>query len=113
MTPKYLYKILSFENWKESQNLPFIYLSNDDDDFIHLATEDQLERIIKKFWGSTPEFIVLKIETNNLVGKLVYEANPGGSNKYYHLYEGKIPRSSVIEVKSIKNNNNNAHQSLN
>lgn len=69
---------------------------------LYTSKEDQLDRIIEKYWTDTPEFIVLKIYIDKLPGRLVYEANPGGSNKYYHLYNGSIPLNAVFELKTIR-----------
>lgn len=99
--PKYLFKVLSDENWKASQGMESLKLSNEDQEFIHLATEDQLGRIVQKYWADVAQFIVLKINAEKLSGRLVYEANPGGSNKYYHLYNGSIPLSSIVESKTF------------
>lgn len=98
MTPRYLYKVLSVEDWKKSQGMESVKLADADHDFIHLAREDQLERIVKKYWSTVPEYIVLKIDTTKLPGNLVFEANPGGENKYYHLYDGSIPLKAVIDA---------------
>lgn len=98
-SPQYLYKILSLKNWQATQNSKTVQLSTDDDEFIHLSTEDQLERIIKKYWTNVPELVVLKIDSSKLEGELLFEANPGGSNKYYHLYNGFIPFNSIVESK--------------
>ena len=105
ITPQYLYKIISFENWNASQGNQNVALSKDDEACIHFAKEDQLERIAAKYWSAAvaPEYIVLKVETARLVGKLVYETNPNGSNKYFHLYEGSIPVGAVADVQMIKN----------
>ncbi len=100
--PEYLYKVLSSEDWKSSQSLDFILLPKEDEEFIHFSLEDQLGRIAEKHWSNVPEYVVLKIETNQLFGRLVYEANPGGTNKYYHLYGGSIPLKAVVEVKIYK-----------
>lgn len=103
VAPKYLFKILSLEDWKESQGKEFVKLSTEDRDFIHLAKEDQLDKIIDKYWSKVPDFIVLKVDAAKLPGKLILEANPGGTNKYYHLYEGSIPSSAVVEAIHKKN----------
>ena len=100
--PTYLYKVLTIDDWKESHFLKSVKLSEADENFIHFSTENQLERIIEKYWAHLPHFIVLKIDPIKLVGKLVYEVNPGGLNKYYHLYEGSIPLNSIVELKVIK-----------
>ena len=100
--PKYLYKILSKENWESSQNKSILVLSSNDEVFIHLAKEDQLQKILDKHWNNVSNYVVLKLETNKLNGTLLYETNPGGTTKYYHLYNGKIPHSSIVDVKVVK-----------
>lgn len=96
--PKYLYKVLSLENWKKSEAKMYIALPKEDFAFIHFSTAGQLDRIIEKFWSNAPAYVVLKIDVNKLIGKLVFEANPGGTNKYYHLYDGHIPMNAIHEV---------------
>ena len=100
-TPQFLYKILSIENWQQSKRLPTLELGPDDQAFIHLATEDQLERILEKYWKKEKTFVILRIDTKKLKGKLVFEANPGGANRYYHLYDGAIPLEAVVESRLI------------
>lgn len=98
-TPKYLYKILSKHNWQSTQEKKIVALSADDDAFIHFSKEDQLERILGKYWSEEAEAVILKIDSSRLQGRLVYETNPGGSAKYYHLYEGVIPFQAIVESK--------------
>jgi uncharacterized protein (DUF952 family) len=100
-TPKYLYKVLKVRDWKESQRKGIVQLANDDKSFVHLATGDQVSRIVGKFWINIPEYVILKIDTSRLKGRLVFEANPDGTNKYYHLYDGSIPLDAVIHAKEI------------
>lgn len=97
-TPAFLYKVLSLEDWKKSQGRETLQLSSADAEFIHFSREDQLDRIIQKYWAGDSEYVVLKVETAKLPGKLVFETNPGGTAKYYHLYDGSIPLDSV-EIK--------------
>lgn len=98
--PTYLYKVVSMENWETT--CKNVSLSKEDESFIHLSTQEQLDHILKKFWADAPGYVVLKLETSRLKGKLVLESNPGGTNKYYHLYEGEIPLSAVVEMKAVK-----------
>lgn len=100
-TPTYLFKILSWDHWQDSQGKSALILSADDDAFIHFSKEDQLDRILSKYWSDVPQFVVIKIAPGRLEGEMVYEANPGGSAKYYHLYQGRVPFSSIIEAKII------------
>ena len=93
----HLYKILSLKNWQNSQSQEILALSDDDKEFIHFSTHEQLERILQKYWADGGEYIVLKVDSEKLLGRLVFEANPGGVNKYYHLYDGAIPLRAVEE----------------
>ncbi|HSX37592.1 MAG TPA: DUF952 domain-containing protein [Chlamydiales bacterium] len=91
--PVYLYKVLTLDDWAKSREE--VHLSSMDADFIHFSTEEQLSGIIAKYWSGVSEYVVLKVETSKLRGELILEANPGGTNKYYHLYHGSIPLSAV------------------
>lgn len=100
-SPQYLYKILSLGNWQATQSRKTAQLSAEDDAFIHLSTQDQLERIIGKYWADAPQLVILKIDSNKLEGRLVFETNPGGAAKYYHLYDGFIPLNSIFESRIV------------
>ena len=100
-TPPFLYKILSLSHWQATQRGNIVCLSADDDAFIHFSKEDQLERILQKYWADAPQVVILKIDTKKLKGDLVLESNPGGTAKYYHLYKGYIPFNSIAESKVV------------
>jgi uncharacterized protein (DUF952 family) len=63
MTPQCLYKILSIKDWRISQSMDVVDLTDADQDFIDLAREDQLDKIWKKYWDKDPEYVLLKIDT--------------------------------------------------
>lgn len=111
-TPQYLYKILSLRHWHATQNQHNVVLPGSDEAFIHLATEDQVERIIAKFWADAPQVVILKIDVQKLIGRLVFESNPGGSTRYYHLYNGFIPLQSILESTCIYRQPMGAERSL-
>lgn len=96
--PEFLYKVVSRQAWEDSQDSEAVVLTEFDREFIHLATVDQLERIITKYFADEPQYVVLKLDTGKLPGRLVYESNPGGATKYYHLYDGTLPLAAVVEV---------------
>lgn len=95
--PDYLYKIISQEDWQKSLLQNEVASSPKDEDFIHLAKEDQIVHVIQKFWKNQ-NYIVLKLDSKKLGGRLIYETNPGGNTLYYHLYEGNIPLEAVMEA---------------
>lgn len=95
--PSHLYIILSPAEWQESQSEGKLILSPHHDPFIHLAKEDQLLHVTQKFWKDS-DYFILTIDPEKMIGQLVYEVNPGGSTKYYHLYEGLIPLDAVTDT---------------
>ena len=95
MTPPYLYKILSKQDWEESLQKGSLSLTADDTTFIHLATDEQVPKIADKFFKGI-DYIVLKIDSKKMQGRLVLESNPGGITQYYHLYDGVIPIEAVV-----------------
>jgi uncharacterized protein (DUF952 family) len=103
MSVESLYKVVPLENWEASQSRPFLKLADEDNEFIHFSTEEQLNRITEKYWSNVPQYIILKVDMKRVPGKLVLEANPGGANKYYHLYDGCIPLEAILEVKTVRN----------
>jgi len=102
VTPLYLYKILSVEDWAKSKDQKMVKLSLMDDAFIHLSTDEQIDKIVKKFWAQESKVVILKLDVSQLPGDLKFEQNVGGENKYYHLYNGSIPRSAVVTVEIRK-----------
>ncbi len=97
ITPAYLYKIVDPQDWQESATLENLKLASVDNEFIHFSTEEQLERILTKYW-SDRAYVLLKVDTTQLPGEMKFETNPGGAAKYYHLYNGAIPLKSVTIV---------------
>lgn len=95
MCPKELFRVMAVEEWERSQQKAFLEVGEKDKEFIHLATEVQLPRIIEKYWKGRPH-VVLKLDTRLFEGRLVLEKNPGGSGLYWHLYDGRIPLCAVI-----------------
>lgn len=100
--PRYLYRIVSPEEWQKSKEQRVLETTPFDKNFIHLATKDQLPHIAQKFWNNK-DYIILTLDTKKLIGHLVYETNPGGTTFYYHLYEGSIPLDAVLDASLMHN----------
>jgi uncharacterized protein (DUF952 family) len=95
--PAHLYKIVSPEDFQESQNQENLKLAEVDREFIHFSTDEQLERILQKYWSNRP-YHVLKVDVLQLPGEMKFETNPGGVAKYYHLYNGAIPMKAIVAI---------------
>jgi uncharacterized protein (DUF952 family) len=96
-----LYKLVTNEQWASSQGKETLQLTQSDRDFIHFSLEDQWEKTAAKYYADQPSCVLLKIDAQKLPGRLVYETNPGGSTKYYHLYESCIPMNAILSSQTI------------
>ncbi len=102
-TPKYLYKIVSPEQWKASEQQQLLMLSADDASSIRLLKEDEIGRTVHYLKKTNTPHVILKIKSSKLIGRLVFEPKPGGSSKQYHLYDGQIPMNAIVEFKVVTN----------
>lgn len=66
--PQFLYKIVSPEEWLESNQRDQVVTLLIDKGFIHLATEGQIPHIVQKFWNGKP-YIILKLNSKKLIGR--------------------------------------------
>lgn len=95
--PETIFKIVSPEQWQKSLKANYVVVGEIDTHFIHFSTQEQVTSVLNKFWKDRPH-VILKIDAKKLSGKLVMESNPGGINKYPHLYNGSIPLEAILEV---------------
>ncbi len=65
---------------------------------MHICSQEQIQTIIDKFWSHEPILIIATIDSTQVVGRLEYETNPGGTTKYYHLYSGSVPITAVVDT---------------
>lgn len=96
-TPDYLYLIMPKGEWEISDQQKELVIGAGHESFIHFSTQEQVGPIVNKYYIGI-DYVVLKVETQKIEGRLVFEANRGGSSKYFHLYEGKIPFDAVKAV---------------
>jgi uncharacterized protein (DUF952 family) len=96
-----IFKIITLDQWEQSQEQDYIALSARDEEFIHFAEKDDITRIAHEFFAGYEELVVLSVDIKKLPGDLVREDNPGGRRKFYHLYNGSIPKSAVTHVEYL------------
>lgn len=97
--PNYAYKIISIAQWQASLHRNSVVTCSLDKDFIHLSTKEQIPNLVNKFWNSS-DYVILKIVSNKLIGRLVYEDSLENA---FHLYEGSIPLDAIVETILIGN----------
>lgn len=100
-TPEFLYKIISANDWADSQDEPTLLLTEDEQPYINFVRQDQIDHVLDKEWNDKAA-VVLKIDTSALDGDLVYEPTQCGSEKYFNLYDGEVPLYAVVDVKHLR-----------
>ncbi len=64
--------------------------------FIHCSTFEQILRSANKHAANQQDMVLLKIDTEKLTSKLVFENTSGGTEPYPHIY-GVLNPAAVIE----------------
>jgi uncharacterized protein (DUF952 family) len=65
--------------------------------FIHCSFADQLDAVIERYYGDADEIVVLEIETEELMSRVLNEPSTG-NEIYPHIY-GPINRGAIVEIK--------------
>lgn len=98
----YVYKILRVEEWTQLQDQGQFPGSAHDlrDGFIHLATEDQVQGVIQRYFNDENTLYVLKCATKNFrQEKLKWEKSKSNEELFPHLYGGTLKTSHILEFK--------------
>ena len=103
---KYVYKVLTQGEWEKACMDGYINTVLDEiDGFVHFSLAKQLALTIRSYFDQYETLVLLKIETDKLCDKLVYEES--GSNdrdgKFPHLY-GKLTMEDICKKWVLKRN---------
>ena len=64
--------------------------------FIHCSYPSQLPEVLKRYYGRVERVLILKIDTDKLLAKLVKEPSTN-DEMYPHIY-GRLNHSAIVEV---------------
>jgi len=64
--------------------------------FIHCSYEHQLEVVLDRYFSGIERVVILKIDTEKLLSKLVEEPSTGGE-VYPHIY-GRLNHNAVVSA---------------
>ncbi len=64
--------------------------------FIHCSYPNQLESVLERYYKNQTKVLILRINPNSLVSKLIAEPSTNGEI-YPHIY-GKINRAAIVDV---------------
>lgn len=68
--------------------------------FIHCSYKHQLDEVLKRYYDGVKKVIILTIETDKLIPKLVEEPSTGGK-VYPHIY-GRLNHNAVVKAEERK-----------
>ena len=93
---KAVYKILTQSQWAQFQADGFFQGNSADlnDGFIHLSKQDQLDRVIKKYYKGISPIYIIEFSQAEFLESLVWEAASNG-DLYPHLYESRLEIEGV------------------
>jgi uncharacterized protein (DUF952 family) len=93
----FIYHIVLPEVWERFKNRPSYQADSlATEGFIHCSYPSQLEAVLKRYYSGVEKVLILKIDTEKLLSKLVKE--PSTNNEMYpHLY-GRLNHSAVVDI---------------
>ncbi|HEX6124448.1 MAG TPA: DUF952 domain-containing protein [Pyrinomonadaceae bacterium] len=93
----FIYHIVLPEVWERFKNRPsYQPESIATEGFIHCSYPGQVEAVLKRYYSDVEKVLILKIDTEKLLSKLVKE--PSTNNEMYpHIY-GRLNHNAVVDV---------------
>ena len=97
----YIYHIAAKADWDRAKESGLYEVpSLKEEGFIHCSMEEQVERVIDRFYSGRNDLVVLCIDSRKLTSQLVYEWAPSMEATFPHVY-GAINTDAVTEVLSV------------
>lgn len=101
MSHEHIYHITSFYDWElQSAYGEYIHPSLAEEGFIHMSTEDQVPKVLERYYDGVSGLVVLKVKTSQLKNELKYEKAPSDGDNYPHLF-GSLNVDAVVEVEML------------
>lgn len=93
----FIYHIVLPEVWERFKNRPsYQPESLATEGFIHCSYPGQLETVLKRYYSRAEKVLILKINTEKLLAKLVKESSTN-NEMYPHIY-GRLNHSAVVSI---------------
>jgi uncharacterized protein (DUF952 family) len=91
-----IYHIVLPEAWEAFDTGLYFPQSLETEGFIHCSFAEQLDGVIKRYYRDAKSVVILEIETDRLMSRVVKEPSTG-SEIYPHIY-GPINRDAIVSV---------------
>lgn len=93
----FIYHIVLPEVWEHFKNRPsYQPESLATEGFIHCSYPSQLEGVLRRYYSGVKKVLILKIDTEKLLAKLVKEASTN-NEMYPHIY-GRLNHNAVVGI---------------
>lgn len=90
-------------HWKKSENeSSYSAESLESEGFIHCSFEDQVDIVLKRYYGGAGSVVILEIDPQQLTSELKIERSTN-DEMYPHIY-GEINREAVVKIRERKLN---------
>jgi len=94
-----IYHIVLPDDWAAFDTELYRAKSLETEGFIHCSFAEQLNAVIARYYAGEPEVVVLEIETDTLMSRVLKEPSTA-SEIYPHIY-GPINRDSIVSVRRL------------
>jgi uncharacterized protein (DUF952 family) len=95
-----IYHIVLPDDWAAFDTQLYRAKSLETEGFIHCSFSAQLNSVIDRYYAREQEVVVLEIETDQLMSRVLNE--PSTANDIYpHIY-GPINRDAIVSVKHVR-----------
>ncbi|MBV9241704.1 MAG: DUF952 domain-containing protein [Acidobacteria bacterium] len=95
-----IYHIVLPDDWAAFDTDLYFAKSLESEGFIHCSFSEQLNTVIGRYYSGEPEVVVLELDTDSLMSRVVNE--PSTANEIYpHVY-GPINRDAIVSVKRLR-----------
>ncbi len=93
-----MYHIVLPEVWASFDTQLYRAASLETEGFIHCSFANQLDAVIKRYYSDAKRIVVLEIDTDRLMSRVLNEPSTG-NEIYPHIY-GPINRDAIMSAKT-------------
>lgn len=97
-----IYHLISQSDWEKAKELSFYSPpSLTKEGFIHASTKEQVLPTANRRFKGRKDLLILTIDTEKVMPKIIYEFSPGSGEKHPHIY-GALSTDTVKEVHPLE-----------
>jgi len=96
-----IYHIVLPDAWAAFEADIYRHANLETEGFIHCSFDHQLDAVVERYYDGEPRLVVLEIETDRLMSRMIKEPSRG-SEIYPHIY-GPINRNAIVGVRERRN----------